>query len=142
MAHLMPDRVFFFPAGAFCRIAPDFFSTFTAPKRQRHVLSLSTLTRTLTLESTMKLSFGLKNRWRATTALCVVSTLAIVTASYAAEWGRSNWDKRKHDHHHQGGQGNGNNNGHDNHDNGNNNGMATAITTTQAPKARSSTSSS
>ena len=46
----------------------------------------------------MKLSFDLRNRWRATTALCVVSTLAIVTASYGAEWGRSNWDKRKHSH--------------------------------------------
>ena len=33
----------------------------------------------------MKLSFGLKNRWRAD-ALCVVSTLAI-DASYGAEWG-------------------------------------------------------
>jgi phospholipase C len=71
----------------------------------------------------MKLSFSLKNRWRATTALCVVSTLAIVTASYGAEWGRSNWDKRKHDHHHQGGHDNGNDHGNDNHgDNGNNNG--------------------
>ena len=67
----------------------------------------------------MKLSFDLKNRWSATTALCVVSTLAIVTASYGAEWGRSNWDKRKHDHHHQGDQHNGNNNehGHGDHDN-------------------------
>ena len=67
----------------------------------------------------MKLSFDLRNRWRATTALCVVSTLAIVSASYGAEWGRSNWDKRKHDPHHHSGQDNGNNNdhGHDNHDN-------------------------
>ncbi len=69
----------------------------------------------------MRLSFSLKNRWRATTALCVVSTLAIVTASYGAEWGRSNWDKRKHDHHQNGGQHNGNNNDHDNHGNGNGN---------------------
>ncbi len=67
----------------------------------------------------MKLSFDLRNRWRATTALCVVSTLAIVSASYGAEWGRSSWDKRKHDPHHHSGQDNGNNNdhGHDNHDN-------------------------
>src|SRR5438876_912661 len=64
----------------------------------------------------MKLSFDLRNRWRATTALCVVSTLAIVTASYGAEWGRSSWDKRKHDTHHHSGQDNGNNNDHD-HDN-------------------------
>ena len=65
----------------------------------------------------MKLSFDLRNRWRATTALCVVSTLAIVSASYGAEWGRSSWDKRKHDPHHHSGQDNGNNNDHDNHDN-------------------------
>src|ERR1700674_3778067 len=66
----------------------------------------------------MKLSFDLRNRWRATPALCVVSTLAIVTASYGAEWGRSGWDKRKHDPHHHGGQDNGNNNDHDHgHDN-------------------------
>ena len=69
----------------------------------------------------MKLSFDLRNRWRATTALCVVSTLAIVSASYGAEWGRSSWDKRKHDPHHHSGQDNGNNNdhdhGHDNQDN-------------------------
>ena len=64
----------------------------------------------------MKLSFDLRNRWRSTTALCVVSTLAIVTASYGAEWGRSSWDKRKHDTHHHSGQDNGNNNDHD-HDN-------------------------
>src|SRR5437762_1301908 len=65
----------------------------------------------------MKLSFDLRHRWRSTTALCVVSTLAIVTASYGAEWGRSSWDKRKHDtHRHHSGQDNGNNNGHD-HDN-------------------------
>src|ERR1700704_3376190 len=72
----------------------------------------------------MKLSFDLRNRWRATTALCVVSTLAIVTASYGAEWGRSNWDKRKQDHHNQGGHDNSNNNDHgngDNHGNGGNN---------------------
>src|SRR5712675_3516995 len=66
----------------------------------------------------MKLSFDLRNRWRATTALCVVSTLAIASASYGAEWGRSSWDKRKHDPHHHSGQDNGNNNDHDHgHDN-------------------------
>src|SRR5260221_13129827 len=47
----------------------------------------------------MKLTFDVKKRWRATTALCVVSTLAIVTASYSAEGGKSNWDQRKHPHH-------------------------------------------
>src|ERR1700704_330557 len=70
----------------------------------------------------MKLSFDLRNRWRATTALSVVSMLAIATASYAAEWGRSSWDKRKHDQHHHGdhgGQDNGNNNDHGNHDHAN-----------------------
>src|SRR6202163_569612 len=46
----------------------------------------------------MKSRFDLSRRWRATTALCVVSTLAIATASYGAEWGRSNWDKRSHSH--------------------------------------------
>src|SRR6267142_2219566 len=66
----------------------------------------------------MKLSFDLRDRGRATTALCVVSTLAIVTASYGADWGRSNWDKRKHNEHHHSGQDNGNNNDHDHgHDN-------------------------
>src|SRR5258705_669631 len=69
----------------------------------------------------MKLSFDLRNRWRATTALCVVSTLAIASASYGAEWGRSSWVKRKHDPHHHSGKDNGNNSdhdhGHDNHDN-------------------------
>jgi phospholipase C len=46
----------------------------------------------------MKSSFDLSRRWRATTALCIVSTLAIATASYGAEWGRSSWDKRSHSH--------------------------------------------
>jgi phospholipase C len=38
---------------------------------------------------------------------------AIVTAAYGAEWGKSEWDKRKHSHHHQDG-------GNNQHDNGNN----------------------
>src|ERR1700730_8665260 len=46
----------------------------------------------------MKSSFDLSRRWRTTTALCIVSTLAIATASYGAEWGRSSWDKRSHSH--------------------------------------------
>src|ERR1700736_5075431 len=43
----------------------------------------------------MKPTFNL-TRWRTTTALCIVSTLAIVSAGYGAEWGRSSWDKRGH----------------------------------------------
>src|SRR5260370_8438049 len=46
----------------------------------------------------MKSSFDLSRRWRTTTALCIVSTLAIATASYGAERGRSSWDKRSHSH--------------------------------------------
>src|ERR1700730_148645 len=46
----------------------------------------------------MKPTFDLRRRWRTTTALCIVSTLAVVTASYAADWGRSNWDKSSHSH--------------------------------------------
>ena len=44
----------------------------------------------------MKSAFNLRTRWRATTALCIASTMAVATASYAADWGRSNWDKRQH----------------------------------------------
>jgi phospholipase C len=66
----------------------------------------------------------LKTKWRATTALCIVSTLAIATASYGAEWGRSNWDKRKHSHHDQSNNDHNNNghndNDHNDHNNGNN----------------------
>src|ERR1700730_3782951 len=58
----------------------------------------------------MKPTFDLRRRWRTTTALCVVSTLAVVTASYAADWGRSNWDKRSHSHN---GNQNQNQNDHD-----------------------------
>jgi phospholipase C len=46
----------------------------------------------------MKPTFNL-TRWRTTTALCIVSTLAIVSAGYGAEWGRSSWDKRSHQKH-------------------------------------------
>ena len=63
----------------------------------------------------MKPTFNFGNRWRATSALCVVSTLAIATASYGAEWGRSNWDKRSHSHHSD----HNNSSGSDNHDGGN-----------------------
>jgi phospholipase C len=69
----------------------------------------------------MKSRFDLSRRWRATTALCIVSTLAVATASYGAEWGRSNWDKRSHshsgnhDHDHDGGH---DRNDHDGDDKG------------------------
>lgn len=72
----------------------------------------------------MKQIFNLKRNWRTTTALCVVSTLAVVTASYGAEWGRSNWDKRGHSHHRDQSNNNHDNNGHDNnghHDDDHNN---------------------
>jgi phospholipase C len=58
----------------------------------------------------MKPTFDLTRRWRATTALCVVSTLAIVSASYAGEWHKSIWDMRGHPNHHTPNQ---NNNDHD-----------------------------
>ncbi|WP_213773692.1 alkaline phosphatase family protein [Bradyrhizobium sp. dw_78] len=45
----------------------------------------------------MKPTFNLNRRWRVTTALCIVSTMAVGTASYAASnWGRSSWDLRSH----------------------------------------------
>src|SRR3982074_2331616 len=48
----------------------------------------------------MKPTFNLTGKWRATTALCIVSTLAIVTASYSAEWHQSTWDSRSHPNRH------------------------------------------
>jgi phospholipase C len=48
----------------------------------------------------MKPTFNLTGKWRATTALCIVSTLAIVTASYGAEWHQSTWDSRGHPNRH------------------------------------------
>ncbi len=42
------------------------------------------------------MTLNLKKNWRTTTALCFVSTVAVVTAAYAANGGRSNWDKRPH----------------------------------------------
>src|SRR6201988_3533428 len=44
----------------------------------------------------MKTNFEFKRRWRTTTALCIVSTLAVGTVAYAADFGRSNWDTRSH----------------------------------------------
>jgi phospholipase C len=53
-------------------------------------------------------------KWRTTTALCVVSTLAIATASYAGgDWGPNRWDSRSH-------ASNGNKNGDKNGDNSRN----------------------
>jgi phospholipase C len=67
----------------------------------------------------MKPTFDLRRRWRTTTALCIVSTLAVVTASYAADWGRSNWDSRSHFHPGELNHNNGNGNGNGNNNNGN-----------------------
>jgi phospholipase C len=44
----------------------------------------------------MKSAFNFRTRWRATTALCIASTMAVATASYAANSGVSNWDTRAH----------------------------------------------
>jgi phospholipase C len=43
------------------------------------------------------MTFDYKKNWRTTTALCVVSTIAVATAAYAANsGGLSDWDKRLH----------------------------------------------
>ena len=63
----------------------------------------------------MKPTFNFRRRWRVTTALCIVSTMAVGTASYAAtNWGRSSWDLRSHSDRSHGGNGE-NNNGNNNH---------------------------
>ncbi len=69
--------------------------------------------------------FDFKNSLRATTAICLVSTVSIATVAYAASWGGvSNWDKRPHHnrfaHDGRNGGNNGNHNGSGN-GNGNNN---------------------
>ncbi|MBV8925045.1 MAG: phosphoesterase [Bradyrhizobium sp.] len=53
----------------------------------------------------------LKKHWRATTALCFASTMAVATMAYAAGGVRSDWDNRPYHNHHTG---NGNNVGKDN----------------------------
>ena len=60
-------------------------------------------------------------RFRTTTALCIVSTMTLVTAAYASDWGRSSWDKRLHpnrfmnnDQANNNGKGNNNNGGNGN----------------------------
>ena len=63
----------------------------------------------------MKPTKNSRTRFRTTTALCVVSTVAFVTAAYASDWGRSNWDKRLHFNRFM------NNNDHNNNGNNNNN---------------------
>ncbi|RZN30279.1 alkaline phosphatase family protein [Bradyrhizobium sp. Leo121] len=70
------------------------------------------------------MTFNHKKNWRTTTALCVISTVAVATAAYAAHYpgGRSDWDKRSHHNHfghdNQGndheGNGDHGDNGHDN----------------------------
>ena len=82
----------------------------------------------------MKPTLSSRTRFRATTALCLASTVAFVTAAYASDWGRSGWDKRLHfnrfmnnNEHNNNGNNNNNNNNHNG--NGNNgNGGATAST--------------
>jgi phospholipase C len=71
----------------------------------------------------MKTNFEFKRRWRTTTALCIVSTLAVGTVAYAADFGRSSWDMRSHSDQNQNA-----NNGN----NGNNNGKGPAETTKTA----------
>src|SRR5262245_28146614 len=44
------------------------------------------------------MTFNFKKNWRTTTALCFVSTIAVASAAYAANGGRSNWDERPHHH--------------------------------------------
>jgi phospholipase C len=66
----------------------------------------------------MKPTFNLRRNWRTTTALCIVSTMVVATASYAAgNFGRSGWDLRSH-HSNSGNDNNGGNKHADNdHDN-------------------------
>src|ERR1700745_2566637 len=65
--------------------------------------------------------FGLKNSLRATTALCLVSTVSVATVAYAASWGGvSNWDKRPHHNRFAHDGKNGAKDDHQNNNNGNN----------------------
>jgi phospholipase C len=66
----------------------------------------------------MKPTSSSRTRFRTTTALCLVSTVAFVTAAYASDWGRSSWDKRLHFNRFMN---NANNNNHNNNGNNNNN---------------------
>jgi phospholipase C len=78
----------------------------------------------------MKTNHEFKKRWRATTALCIVSTLAVGTVAYAANSGRSNWDTRPHSHN---GDQNQNDNNGKNGNNGNNNGNSGETAKTATP---------
>src|SRR6476661_2299626 len=44
------------------------------------------------------MTLNCKKNWRASTALCLVSTVLVATAAYAGHYpgGRSDWDKRSH----------------------------------------------
>ena len=45
----------------------------------------------------MKTTSNFRRKWKATTAVCIVSTMAIATAGFAASnTGRSIWDLRSH----------------------------------------------
>jgi phospholipase C len=70
----------------------------------------------------MKTNLEFKKRWRTTTALCIVSTLAVGTVAYAADMGRSSWDTRSHSDQNQ------NDNNGKNANNGNNNGKGPSET--------------
>src|ERR1700744_1319800 len=69
---------------------------FTTSIRLRHVDALGTASLTFPLLESM-MTFNFKKHWKATTALCVASTIAVVatTAAFAQEKGPlSNWDLR------------------------------------------------
>jgi phospholipase C len=75
----------------------------------------------------MKPTLNSRRRFRTTTALCIVSTMTLVTAAYASDWGRSGWDKRPHPNRFMNHEHNKNNNDHNgNGDNGNGNHGASA----------------
>src|SRR5690348_13165569 len=60
------------------------------------------------------MTFTFRKHWRTTSALCVVSAIAVTTAAYAANTGgHSDWDKRPHPNHHNGNNGNDNNKDND-----------------------------
>jgi phospholipase C len=70
----------------------------------------------------MKPTSSSRTRFRTTTALCLVSTVAFVTAAYASDWGRSSWDKRLHFNRFMNNANNNNHNGNNNNNNHNGNG--------------------
>jgi phospholipase C len=77
----------------------------------------------------MKPTFNLRTRWRTTTALCIVSTMAVVTVGYAANnFGRSDWDLRSHPNR---------DNDHGNNNGGNSGGNGSGQSSTEAGKTAS-----